>query len=158
MTDEITQGGYENDLRSAENAIEAAGEDPVARATAFRRHSEAQRNMMQAVIVPMFVQMVERSLQDELKPLIEGQKETHSGIAALSGQFHTLARTVARLETAMRAQDKRHKAQIQALVTDIAAIKAIIAARPAERIADNERLEARLSAMEVRLASLEARG
>lgn len=51
-----TQGGTDWELREAENAIIAAGDDPVARAVAFRRHAEAIRNMMQSALVPSFVQ------------------------------------------------------------------------------------------------------
>lgn len=107
MTDErIDQGGYENDLRDAENAMAAAGHPDIA--LGMRRHSEAQRNMMQGVLVPMFVQFVEKSLGLMIAPLVEGQERTHSGIAALSGQFQTLAETVSDLQSAMReSQDDR---------------------------------------------------
>jgi hypothetical protein len=70
MSDEKTTGGYENDLRDAENAMIAAGHPEIAQE--MRRHSEAIRNYMQGAIVPMFVQMVERVLGQKIDPVAIG--------------------------------------------------------------------------------------
>ena len=141
MTDEPT-GGYERDLRDAENAMIAAGHPDVA--LQMRRHSEAIRNYMQGAIVPMFVEMVERVLDKKIDPVV--------------ALLEVNARQMGKIESDLRNQNKRLGAQIKALVKDIAAIKVVIAARPAERAADQQRLEARLAGMEARLAALEARG
>jgi hypothetical protein len=69
-----TKGGYEADLRQAESEIEALAESSALK-TAFRRHAEAQRNMMQGALVPMFVEMVERSMGRALAPLIVSDKD-----------------------------------------------------------------------------------
>ena len=60
-------GGYEHDLREAENAMAAAGHPDIA--LGMRRHSEAQRNMMQGVLVPMFVAMVEKTIGPKIDGL-----------------------------------------------------------------------------------------
>ena len=60
-------GGYEHDLREAENAMAAAGHPDIA--LGMRRHSEAQRNMMQGVMVPMFAELVERMLGPKIDGL-----------------------------------------------------------------------------------------
>src|SRR5258707_7424613 len=141
MTDEPT-GGYERDLRDAENAMIAAGHPDVA--LQMRRHSEAIRNYMQGAIVPMFVEMVERVLDKKIDPVV--------------ALLEVNARQMGKIKSDLRNQNKRLGAQIKALVKDIAAIKVVIAARPAERAADQQRLEARLAGMEARLAGLEAPG
>ncbi len=120
----------------------AAGHPDVA--LQMRRHSEAIRNYMQGAIVPMFVEMVERVLDKKIDPVV--------------ALLEVNARQMGKIESDLRNQNKRLGAQIKALVKDIAAIKVVIAARPAERAADQQRLEARLAGMEARLAALEARG
>lgn len=65
------EGGTEWELEQAERAIAAAGTDMVALAQAQRRHADAIRNMMQGVIVPMFVEMVERVLAGKIDPVTE---------------------------------------------------------------------------------------
>jgi len=54
-------------LREAENAMAAAGHPDIA--LGMRRHSEAQRNMMQGVMVPMFAELVERMLGPKIDGL-----------------------------------------------------------------------------------------
>ncbi len=58
MSDYTTQGGTDWELKEAENALIAAGDDPQARALAQRRHAEAIRNMMQSALVPSFEKAV----------------------------------------------------------------------------------------------------
>jgi septal ring factor EnvC (AmiA/AmiB activator) len=116
----MSDGGYEHDLREAENAMAAAGHPDIA--LGMRRHSEAQRNMMQGVLVPMFVQMVERALDTKLAPLVTSQKETQDGVAALSGLFQSLAESVDGLQVGLReSQEDR-----AAIHEELAAVKADI--------------------------------
>ena len=86
-----TRGGYEHDLREAENAIVAAGPDLTALALAQRRHAEAIRNYMQGAIVPMFVEMTERSLKQLIAPLSAGIDGLRTDVQ------HSAAETAARL-------------------------------------------------------------
>jgi chromosome segregation ATPase len=79
-------------------------------------------------------------------------KETHTGLAGLSGQFRELAEDVTQLKQADQAQGE----QIDALSKDMATIKKIIEARPAQRKAEAVRFEERQAAIEARLSELEA--
>lgn len=88
--------------------------------------------------------------------LLTGQEETHSSIAALSGQFQTLSETVDQLEQGYHELNDRHKNQIAGLSSDIAAIREVLAARPAQRAEEHAALEERLRDMERRLTALEA--
>lgn len=126
------KGGYINDLKDAEDAMVAAGHPAVA--VAQRRHAEAIRNMMQGAMVPMFVEMVERTMAAQLAPLISGQKETHSGIAALSAQFQVLTTAVHSLEHRMDASE----ADRAALWYEIQTIKQLLERRPIEREAEHQ--------------------
>lgn len=87
--------GYQRDLRDAENMIVAAGTNLVALATAFRRHAEAQRNMMIAEFIPAFKVVLEPLLtdtlvNDTLAPLLDDKlKPIVMGIGGLQlGQNH----------------------------------------------------------------------
>ncbi|MEI6505821.1 MAG: hypothetical protein WCO90_08095, partial [Planctomycetota bacterium] len=63
-------GGTEWELVQAEAGIVAAGTDMHALAEAQHRHAEAIRNMMQGVLVPSFLALVDRVLAERLAPLI----------------------------------------------------------------------------------------
>ncbi len=108
MSDEHITGGYEHDLREAENAMAAAGHPDIA--LGMRRHSEAQRNMMQGVLVPMFVTMVERALDAKLAPVSDQigglrgdttalQAEFRDGLSGVQRTVSTLAETIDGIST-----------------------------------------------------------
>lgn len=65
--------------------------------------------------------------------ILSAQKETHSGIAALSGQFQGLAESVNQLEHRMDASES-DRAQLN---ERLARIEAILAARPVQREAEH---------------------
>lgn len=90
------------DLDTAEKLLFAAGKPELAKALHF--HANGVRNLVQGEWGQSFVNSLEGLLSRHIEPLVEGQKETHSGIAALSGQFRALAEDVTRL-------DKRDAAQ-----------------------------------------------
>jgi len=92
------QGGYEADLRQSEGQIEALADSP-ALATAFRRHAEAQRNMMQGALVPMFVEMVERSMGRMLAPLGDGLTALRSEVGATNRHFQHLSEALDQLSS-----------------------------------------------------------
>ena len=62
-------GGTEWDLAQAEAGIVAAGMDMHALAEAQHRHAEAIRNMMQGVLVPSFLSLVDRVLDQRIQVL-----------------------------------------------------------------------------------------
>ncbi len=80
------QGGIEWELGEAESAIVAAGDDPVARAVAFRRHAEAIRNMMQGALVPSFVSIVERVLSGKIDPVAEAITGLRADVLAAAAE------------------------------------------------------------------------
>ena len=124
------KGGYEHDLREAENAIVAAGPDMAALALAQRRHAEAIRNYMQGAIVPMFVEMTERSLSQLIAPLSAGIDGLRTDVQ------HSAAETAARL--------KKFEAGLAALNGRLAAgeqERAAIAEKLDTYIAGNRRAE-----------------
>lgn len=92
---------------------------------------------------------------DLLPQVLEGQKETHGSIVALSGRFQLLAETVSQLEQDLRDQDNRHGGQIATLSADLAIVKKIVEERPAQRKAEAEQYESRQAALEARQADLE---
>ena len=118
------QGGYENDLRDAENAMAAAGHPDIA--LGMRRHSEAQRNMMQGVLVPMFVEMVERTLGGKIDGLRGDVQRWALESAARLGK----------LETRMDASED-DRAQLNAR---LARIESILSERPVQREAEHQAL------------------
>ena len=63
-------GGTDWELAQAEAGIVAAGMDMHALAEAQHRHTEAIRNMMQGVLVPSFLVLVDRVLSERLAPII----------------------------------------------------------------------------------------
>ncbi len=87
------------DLDTAQRLYIKAGQPEQAEAAGFL--IDAVRNTVQGEWGKSFVNSLEGILVKHITPLVEGQKETHSGIAALSGQFQTLAETVNDLQTAM---------------------------------------------------------
>ena len=124
MTDK-SAGGYENDLRDAENAMAAAGHPDIA--LGMRRHSEAQRNMMQGVLVPMFVQLVEKSLDTKLNPLFvlvrevqDAQRQFHERLTAL--EANTLADVITE-------EERAHLIDLARTIPDLAARVAALEAR-----------------------------
>ena len=110
-------GGYEHDLREAENAMAAAGHPDIA--LGMRRHSEAQRNMMQGVMVPMFAELVERMLG----PKIDGLRADVQAWALES------AARLGKLEDRMTASE-HDRADLKKRVL---LIEQILADRPVQR-------------------------
>ena len=167
------QGGYEYDLREVESAMAAAGHPDIA--LGMRRHSEAQRNMMQGVLVPMFVQMVERALDAKLLPLTDQigglrgdtgalQAEFQSGLSGIQDTVSTLVETVDSLQTRMDESQEDRRAlheKVAALRTDFTAYAA--GSRRAELSALHSRItaleddKARFEAVELALKELSAR-
>jgi hypothetical protein len=104
MSDEQkkSDGGWEWELKQAEAAIAVApgGSPELARGVYLQ--AQAIRNMFMGDIGQSYVNSLEnavgRAIGAAIAPLVEGQKETHSGIAALSVLFHTLAEAVDQLE------------------------------------------------------------
>lgn len=82
MADYTTQGGTDWELKEAENALIAAGDDPQARALAQRRHAEAIRNMMQSALVPSFEKAVSTLIDKSAASVIA---EVHISIEAMTG-------------------------------------------------------------------------
>ncbi len=105
------------DLTTAQRLYIAAGLPEQAEAAGFV--IDAVRNTVQGEWGTAFVNSLEGLLVKHIDPLVEGQKETHSGIAALSGQFHTLAETVDGLQSAMRES----QADRQAIHDELAGVK-----------------------------------
>lgn len=136
-------GGYEQDLRDAENAMIAAGHPDVA--LQMRRHSEAIRNYMQGAIVPMFVAMVERALGPKIEAVGIGVEGLRTEVATRLGK----------IEADMRGLNKRHGAQIKALALDVAAIKDVLAARPAQRADEQALRERQHTDLALRISALE---
>lgn len=120
------QSGYERDLRDAENAMIAAGHPAVA--LEMRRHSEAIRNYMQGAIVPMFVEMVERTLGPKidglrtdvqhwaqesatrLGKLEQGYAEVVSRLEHKRAEIDEIKRELAELKAWREAQEQSHAA------------------------------------------------
>jgi hypothetical protein len=90
MTD-TAQSGYERDLQKAELTLLQSGNDPLAYAAALRDYFAAHRNYTQGAMVPMFVQMVERVLDDKLSPVVSGIGGLQVSIAYLNSEFQSLS-------------------------------------------------------------------
>lgn len=116
---EETGATEEWDLREAENGMVSA-QDRQALMLAMRRHAEAQRNMMQKVLVPSFETAVGRLMDTKVSQILAGQsealkelREVHAAITAnnqkvqrLSRRMSALERRVARLEERDRASSE----------------------------------------------------
>lgn len=87
-------GGTEWDLREAENGIVAA-ESRRALQLAMRRHTEAQRNMMQSIIVPSFVDAVGPVMDTKLAPVLAGQRSLEASLDEARAQLAALQRKLA---------------------------------------------------------------
>lgn len=109
MNDTPAQSGYERDLQIAELALLASGNDPAAYATALRDYFAAHRNYTQGAMVPMFVQMVERILDDKLTPVVLGIGGLQLGQNLLNNGFQSLSEIVNQLVLDM--QDSKEDRQ-----------------------------------------------
>lgn len=88
MSDEYTtQGGTDWELKEAENALIAAGDDVQARALAQRRHAEAIRNMMQSALVPSFEKAVSTLIDRSAASVIA---EVHISIDSMTGMVQQI--------------------------------------------------------------------
>lgn len=90
MNEKRAQIGYERDLQNAELALLASGNNPTAYATALRDYFAAHRNYTNGAMVPMFVEMVERVLDDKLSPVVAGIGGLQVSIAYLNNEFQLL--------------------------------------------------------------------
>ena len=106
--DYTTQGGTDWELKEAENALIAAGDDPQARALAQRRHAEAIRNMMQSALVPSFEKAVSTLINKSAASVIA---EVHISIEQMTGLVQQVL--VATKENARGL--KKHAQEINAL-------------------------------------------
>jgi chromosome segregation ATPase len=163
------------DLDTAQRLYIAAGQPEQAKAAGFL--IDAVRNTVQGEWGTAFVNSLEGMLVRHITPLVEGQKETLSGIAALSVQFQTLAETVDGLQTAMHEsqEDRRviHEelAEVKSQLTtyiagskrgELEVLKAATAAHDTrldlfeKKVAAD--IQTRLERDDTRLTSLEERG
>lgn len=101
------------DLQTAEDLLRAAGKPELAEA--LSHHAYGVRNLVQGEWGRSFVASLESILGRHIQPLIDAQKETHSGIAALSVQFHAIASDVAQLKERMRESQQDRAAIHQEL-------------------------------------------
>jgi len=131
-------GGYENDLREAENAMVAAGHPDIA--LGMRRHSEAQRNMMQGVLVPMFVEMVERTLGTRIDGLRTDVQAWAQESAARLGKLEDIVVALAERVTLGEVERADLRARVLLVEKGIAALSQIIADRPAQRQIEHQAL------------------
>lgn len=131
MSEDI--GGTEWELREAENAIIAAGDDPRARALAQRRHAEAIRNMMQTALVPSFERAVGTLLDKSAASVIA---EVHISIEQMTELVQQVLST-AREALSVSKENGRGLKKANARIT---------------------KMEKRIGALEQRLEALEARG
>jgi len=110
--DNDVQSGYEYDLRHAEVMLLAAGtggtNDPVVLAQALRDYFAAHRNYTQGAMVPMFVQMVERALDNKLTPVVVGIGGLQQGVTLLNSEFHKISEIVNQLVSDM-AESKQDR-------------------------------------------------
>lgn len=106
----------------------AAGHPDVA--LQMRRHSEAIRNYMQGAIVPMFVEMVERSLGPKIDGLRTDVQQWAQESATRLGKLETrmdsseadrvdLRMRLERIERIMAERPEQREAEHQALLTAI---------------------------------------
>lgn len=156
--DDSSVGGTQWELREAENAMVAA-DDPVARATAMRRHAEAVRNMMVSELVPSFEKGVGDILERKFKQILDaveglqGEVQKSAGEATLAwGRFtqelNTLAERTTQIESALAARPELRLAEHRAIVDEIS-----------ERTtAKLEQFDQRLHAFEVAFAIVGATG
>jgi septal ring factor EnvC (AmiA/AmiB activator) len=160
------EGGTEWEARTAladaENELIAAGIDPTAFLRASRRHTEAIRNMMQTVLVPSFERALGAVLEGKLGPLVQE-------VQGLRGDVHQSAKEAShglgKMNKRVNAIDKRlHEShadrqslhnEIAGLSADVADIKAVMDARPQQRLEERERYDARLARLETRLTKLD---
>jgi hypothetical protein len=152
-----TQGGIEWELGEAEHAIVAAGDDPAARAVAFRRHAEAIRNMMQGTLVPSFVKLVERALGGKIDPVaaaIDGlRSDVQQSAAEISARLgkhdddiEALQAIVANNTARLDLFEAKVAEDIQRRLTHI---EQIIAERPSQRAAEHQALLSAIRGMRV---------
>lgn len=157
-----TPESYTNlDLETAEQLLIAAGK--IEMAQALHHHAHGIRNLVQGEWGRSFVASLEGLLTKHVDPLVEGQKETHSGIAALSGQFQTLVETVDELQASMHAS----QVDRQAMRAELAVLQSVVDQHSEklaqlhmdheERITSLEDYRAEMQAMRDALAELSAR-
>jgi len=123
-------GGYEHDLREAENAMAAAGHPDIA--LGMRRHSEAQRNMMQGVMVPMFAELVERMLG----PKIDGLRADVQAWASESAA--RLGKNEADIEAFRTRLDLFEAKVAQDIQARLAHIEHVLSERPVARAREHQ--------------------
>jgi len=126
----MSDGGYENDLRDAENAMAAAGHPDIA--LGMRRHSEAQRNMMQGVLVPMFAELVERMLG----PKIDALRTDVQAWAAESAA--RLGKNEADIDALRTRLDLFEAKVAQDIQTRLDRIETVLAERPTARAREHQ--------------------
>lgn len=98
--------GYRRDLREAEDMIIAANGDVNRMVIGLRRHTEAQRNMVMAEMIPSF--------RAALKPLLaESLEAVLTGIAELNTEFKRIGTIVNQLVVDM-ATSKEDRVLIHA--------------------------------------------
>jgi len=114
------------DLETAENLLIAAGKPELAKALGY--HKDGVRNMIQGEWGNSFINSLNTLLKTHIGPLAED----------VAGLRTEVATRLGKIETDLRGLNKRHGAQIKALAKDIAAIKEVIAQRPAQRIVEHE--------------------
>lgn len=153
MTEHI--GGTEWELREAENALIAAGDDPTARAIAARRHAEAIRNMMQSALVPSFERAVGALFDTKIGVVVSEMRRHHGeemsalGVASqeikkLSAAINVLSGRVTSLEGRMDASEADRTAirtrlgRIEDVNERLARIEATLAERPAQRAIEHQ--------------------
>lgn len=136
----MTEGGTEWELKEAENAIVAANGDPRALAMAMRRHTEAQRNMMQSVLVPSFQHAVEVLVD---KSAVKVIAEVHISIE----QMMTAVQQVLTAHQEDAARLKKHSDEIVALQS--------VAADHAARLDQIDQIEEWRTGVDRRLADVE---
>lgn len=119
MSNELAQSGYERDLQLAEIALLGSGNDPAAYARALRDYFAAHRNYTQGAMVPMFVSMVEKVLDDKLTPVVLGIGGLQQSVTLLNNEFQTLSDTVSDLMRDMVAS----RIEQQALRAELAIVK-----------------------------------
>lgn len=126
----------------------AAGHPDIA--LGMRRHSEAQRNMMQGVLVPMFVAMVERVMGPKLDGLRTDVQawaaESATRLGKNEADIEALQAIVANNTARLDLFEAKVAEDIQRRLTHI---EQIIAERPSQRAAEHQALLSAIRGMRV---------
>lgn len=149
-TADMVAAGLEQHARAiTQRVISLLGEDRAH----FTKDIDDFKTMLGAIAIE--TQAGRRESKEGQDALIEGLRGLAQDVSVVSAAATEVARGLKKLDADVQGLNQRHGKQIGKLAKDIAAIKKVLATRPAERAAEREQMNARIEAVERRADALE---